>query len=107
MSLQNVSLLPANTFPKPPGAFERLGEIFQGVILEPLDAVGLLERPVLRGAIFGGLVAGAVLYLRPEAQFSKEGQRPWSLLHPQDPNATPFPWFVVAGTVGVMTALMI
>lgn len=107
MSLQPVSAIPSASFPKPPGTFEKLGEVFQGVVLEPLDAVGLLERPLLRGAIFGGLTAAAVLYLRPEAQFGKQGVRPWSLLNPQDPNSTPFPWFVVAGTVGVLTALMI
>ena len=107
MSLAPVNTIPSASFPKPKGAFDRLGEAYSALLLSPLDAVGLLDRPLLRGAIFAGLTAAVLLYVKPEAQFRRAETRPWSLTNPQNPDATPFPWFVVAGTVGSLTALLI
>lgn len=105
--MQNVNSIPPENFPKSPNLFDALGNAWETVIEKPLDAVGLLERPLLRSAVFATGTTIALFYSKPEAQFINGKPRSWSLLNPEDPNSTPFPWFVVTGTIAFLTGLFV
>lgn len=107
--MQPVNSIPPSQFPQlaPSNVWDAVGALWDNTLVNPLNAVGLYDRPLLRGAIATALVGGALYLKKPESQFVNGVARDWSVLNPQDDYATPFPWWFVAGTVGVMVTLFI
>lgn len=84
------------------------------LVLDPvedlLDKMGMMQgeyAPVKR-AVFGAAVGAAVVWGTHADLFFKGNKlRPWKLLHPNDPDATIFPWYLaVAGHAFVMAVLI-
>lgn len=75
--------------------------------IETLMANLGLTTPTLR--FLGGfsVTSGALLLLKPQIAFDKEGNaRPWKLIEKR-PGATPVPWFLPGLAVGGVLALLI
>jgi hypothetical protein len=84
------------------GAMDYLADTWDSYLVTPLDTLGLADKPTLRAFVLGGLAASAIYYYQPEAQFYKGMARPWSVLEPRNDLATPFPWWFMGGSVGVL-----
>lgn len=84
------------------GALDYLANGWDSYIVAPFDVLGLADKPTLRGFAVGGLASALIYYYQPEAQFYKGVPRPWSVFEPRNELATPFPWWFMGGSVGVL-----
>jgi hypothetical protein len=74
------------------------------------DALGLMQgsaAPAKRMIVTGAAVAGVVYAIRPKSAFDSQGARPWVLTSPQDPRATPAPWWFYAGAGAIFGGFFI
>lgn len=82
-----------------------------GAIESGYDSIGLMRGPQapMKRALFTGGVIGSLVYIaKPSAMFDSNGeQRPWSLLEPENPNSTTFPFYLVPVVGGFLGGFLI
>lgn len=66
------------------------------------------STPLGRALVLGGAGAGVAYGLRPSISFFPDGRvRPFIVTHPQDPEATMFPWWAYAVVPAVLFGVFI
>lgn len=80
-------------------------------IEDAMDSLGLMEgeyAPVKRALVGAGIGAAVVFGLKPALFWTKDGHlRPWGLTHPDDPDRTPFPWFLALAVPATILGVLI
>lgn len=89
---------------------EALADRSIGALETSLDSIGLMRgdyapsKRFVLGAIIGGLIT---TQLRPNLMFTPEGPRAWSVMSPNDPEATLVPWWVPSILLGTLLGIFI
>ncbi len=75
---------------------------------QPFIITRLHDKPILRFIIISVIAGAAIYYFKPSAQFDEKGKaRPFVVTSPKVEGATPFPWWLPAISIGLLSVVFV